>query len=105
MKSRHLVYIEAKLQVFIVCLDCLLKFDDFQKLKFETFLTFLTPTYFRARLSQAKTSVVLFVWELLSDRGVVRVFEFDDIDDRCFYIYFISEIDIQIIKVYVQHNC
>lgn len=103
MKSRDLVYIEAKLQVFIVCLDCL-RFD-FQKLKFETFLTFLTPTYFHARLSQAKTSVVLFVWELLSDRVVVRVFEFDDIDDRCFYIYFISEIDIQIIKVYVQHNC
>jgi hypothetical protein len=104
MKSRDLVYIEAKLQVFIVCLGCL-RFVDFQKLKFETFLTFLTTTYFRARLSQAKTSVVLFVWELLSDRGVVRVFEFDDIDDRCFYIYFISEIDIQIIKVYVQHNC
>lgn len=103
MKSRDLVYIEAKLQVFIVCLDCLRFY--FQKLKFETFLTFLTPTYFHARLSQAKTSVVLFVWELLSDRVVVRVFEFDDIDDRCFYIYFISEIDIQIIKVYVQHNC
>lgn len=103
MKSRDLVYIEAKLQVFIVCLDCL-RFD-FQKLKFETFLTFLTPTYFHARLSQAKTSIVLFVWELLCDRVVVRVFEFNDIDDRCFYIYFISEIDIQIIKVYVQHNC
>lgn len=105
MKSWDIVYIEAKLKVFIVCLYLFGCFR-FSLLRDEIWDLFcLTPTYFHSRLSQDETYVVSFVWALWSDRGVVRVFGFHDIDDHCFYIYFLSEFDIQIIKMYVQHNC